>query len=629
MTMTKRLLAILLCLVMLLTSLVACGQEDTNTNKNGEDEENVDKGAFIKMYLADEAFDFDPLYAYNNESALRVVSLLYEPLFTLAENGKVKNALAKKYVLTRDHNAQEYKMLITLNNTCWSDGTPVTADDVVFSWKRILEVEASSDAAALLYDIKNARAVKEGEVSIDDLGIYAVDDQVLEIVFERDIDYDQFIVNLTSYALVPLREDIVSRNDDWSKKPATITCSGPFTIRAVSYEEKDKGLTLERNAYYYRDRLKDALDKYVTPYRLIVDYTKNEEEIMQAYNNGEIFYVGEIPFSLRADYADKADVTDALSTHVYYLNENALIDDGTLKTEVVKDEEGNETEVTTGGEKLFANAVVRQALSLAIDREAIANAVVFAKAATALVPPAAMEEHSTKKMFRQIGSDLLATSADIAAAKNLLSSAGIDASKYTFSISVRESDDAHVAIAEMVQTAWQQLGFHVELKKIGVIVNDDINNATQETAKDIRDDIYNETLYHINGNDYEVIALDYYSLNGGAYSMLAPFAKGYTGQGLDMSTLDYVIPVHQTGYNNPEYDALIEKYYETGDETILHQAEELLMKDLPLIPIIYNQNATLTSSELKNVQSTFYFPGYFKKTALKHYEKYTETSAEG
>lgn len=628
MTMTKRLMSLLLCLVMLLTSLVACGTSDTDQT----DEENVDKGAFIRMYLTDEVFDFDPMYAYNNESALKVISLLYEPLFTLEKNGKVKNALAKKYTITRDDNAKEYKMLITLNETYWSDGTVVTADDAVYAWKRILEVEANSDAAALLYDIKNARAVKEGEVSVDDLGIYAVDDSVLEIEFERDIDYDQFLVNLTSYALVPLREDIVSRNDDWSKKPATISCSGPFTIRAVSYEDENKGLTLERNAYYYRDRLKDALDKYVTPYRLIVDYTMSADEIMAAYNNGELFYVGEIPFSVRADYAGKADITDALSTHVYYLNENAIIDDGTLKTETVitTDADGKEvkTEVTTGGTKLFANAAVREALSLAIDREAIANAVVFAKAATALVPPAAMEQYSTKKMFRKIGGDLLATSANVAEAKSKLSAAGIDATKYTFSIAVREGDEAHVAIAEMVCEAWKSLGFNVSVKEVGVIVNDDVNIATDEVAKDIRDDIYNETLYRINGLDYEVIALDYFALNGGAYSMLAPFAKGYTGQAVDMNTLDYAIPVHQTGYNNPEYDALIEKYYETGDATLLHQAEELLMKDLPVIPIIFNQNATLTSKDLKNVQANFYCVGYFKKTSLKNYEKYTETSAQ-
>ena len=641
MTTTKRLLALLLCLVMLISCLAACGSGEgtEDPNKKDEEEENVDKGAFIKMYLADEVFDFDPMYAYNNESAVKIMSLIYEPLFTLTASGKPEKALVKSYKIFRDANSDEYKMTITLKKTFWSDGTYVSADDVVYAWKRILEVESSSEAAYLLYDIKNARAVKEGEMSIDDLGIYAVDDLVLEITFEGDIDYDQFLVNLTSYALVPLREDIVSRNDDWSKKPATITCSGPFTMRSVSYDDEDKGLTLERNQYYMRDRSKNDLLKFVTPYRLIIDYTKDDQQIMDAFAAGEIFYVGEIPLSVRASYKDQVEITDALSTHVYYLNQNAVIDDGTLQEVELKDAEGNPVldenkkpvMVWEGGEKLFANVAVREALSLAIDREAIANAVVFAKAATALVPPAAMEGYDAKTLFRTTGKDLLATSADVAAAKSKLSAAGIDAAKYTFSITVRESDDAHMLIAEMVQAAWASLGFNVNLDVAGVIVNDDINTATDEVAKDIRDDMYNEKLHGLNGQSFEVIAVDSFATNGGAVSMLAPYAKQFAGQSMDMSTLDYIITPHMTGYDSEAYNKILEDYHATKDlvkkAELLHQAEELLMKDLPVIPIIYNQNAIMVSDDLSNVNPNFYVPAYFKKVKQKDYELYTETSA--
>ena len=641
MTTTKRLLALLLCLVMLISCLAACGTgDDTDDKKEDEEEENVDKGAYIKMYLADEVFDFDPAYAFNNESAVKVLSLMFEPLFNLTASGKVEKALVSSYKIFRDNNSNEYKMTITLKETHWSDGTPVFADDVIYAWKRILEVESSSEAAYLLFDIKNARAVKEGEVSIDDLGIYAVDDRVLEITFEGDIDYDQFLVNLTSYALVPLREDIVSRNDDWSKKPATITCCGPFTLRSVSYDDEDKGLTLERNQYYMRDRSKNDLLKFVTPYRLIVDFTKDDQAIMDAYAAGEIFYVGEIPLSVRASYADQAEITDALSTHVYYLNQNAVIDDGTLQEVEAKDAEGNTivddknkpVMVWEGGEKLFANETVRKALSLAIDRDAIANAVVFAKAATALVPPAAMEGYDAKTLFRANGKDILATSADVAAAKSMLTSAGIDATKYTFSITVRESDDTHMMIAEMVQAAWASLGFNVNLDVAGVIVNDDINTATEEVAKDIRDDMYNEKLYGINGQSFEVIAVDAFATNGGASSMLVHYAKPFAGQAMDMSTLDYVIEPHMTGYDNEEYNALMEEYHATKDlakkAELLHKAEEILMNDLPVIPIVYNQNAILVSDDLSNANPTFYLPAYFKKVKQKNYELYTETTAE-
>ena len=78
-------------------------------------------------------------------------------------------------------------MLNFKKNNAWSDGTPVSAQDAVFTWKRLLDTEADFEAASLLYEIKNARSAKQGECSIDDVGIYAVDELVLEIKFDRCI----------------------------------------------------------------------------------------------------------------------------------------------------------------------------------------------------------------------------------------------------------------------------------------------------------------------------------------------------------------------------------------------------------------------------------------------------------
>ena len=529
----------MLTLLMLVSCLAACG--------SSKEEKDEDRGAHISMYIADEVYDFDPANAYNNASALKVVSLLYAPLFTLGDDGKVKKELVDTYTISEDPKAGEYKLTLKLKTTYWSDGTQISANDVVFAWKRILEVEATSEAASLLFDIKNARAVKAGDLSIDALKIYAVNTTTLEIYFEEKldakgapcIDYDGFIRNLTSYALVPLREMIVSRTADWAKKPATMVCSGPFSLRKVSYEDGNKGLILERNAYYMRNKEVDALDKAVTPYRLIIDYPKSESEIMEAYEAGEIFYVGEIPLSMRADYAKKAEVSDAMSTHTYYLNENAEIN----------------------GEKLFANTAVREALSLAIDREAIATAVVFAKAADALVPYGIYNGNSFKKDFRTVGGSIISTNADIAAAKATLSAAGINAGDYSFSISVAAYDEVHLAIAEMVKDAWCQLGFKVTLDKVQVIVNDDIG-TTNEVPVDIRDDIFQERFA---AGDYQVAAIDLVSYSTDAFGILAPFALGFSGQGMDMDLKDengqpyYVIPKHITGFDNDEYTALIEK----------------------------------------------------------------------
>ena len=598
---------------MLTLALAACGSTE-------EDEKDQDRGAYISMYITDQVFDFDPANAYDNASALKVVSLLYSPLFSLDEKGNVKKELVDSYEIYEDPKAGEYKLTLNLKPSFWSDGTQISANDVVFAWKRILEVEATSEAASLLFDIKNARKVKAGDCSIDDLKVYAVNTTTLEIYFEEKldasgkavIDYDGFMRNLTSYALVPLREMIVSRTTDWAKKPATMVCSGPFTIRKVSYEKGSEGLTLERNAYYMRDKEKDALDKSVTPYRLIVDYTKSESEIIQAYEAGEIFYVGEIPFSARANYADKAEVSDAMSTHTYYLNENAEI----------------------GGTKLFAIKEVREALSLAIDREAIANTVVFAKAADALVPYGVLNGSSAKKDFRTTGGSIIATSADIAAAKSLLSKAGIKAGDYSFKIMVAEYDEVHVAIAKAVKEAWTQLGFKVTIDDVKVIVNDDIG-TTNEVPVDIRDDVFQERFAI---GDYEVAAVDLVAYAPDAFSILAPFALGFSGQGMDMDLRDengqpyYVTPTHITGFNNDAYTALIEKAYATANVTekaaVLHEAEKALLAEMPVIPIVFNQDAYLSRKEISKTTETYYSTRNFAKTKLKNYEDYIPEEAK-
>lgn len=602
--MAKRIFAFLLCTLMVLTCFVACASKVTEDNP----------GAHISMYLSDLVYDFDPANAYKNDSALKITGLLFSPLFRLSDNGKVEKELVKEYTITENTNASEYKMTITLNDTYWNDGTPVSANDVVFAWKRILEVESSSDAAPLLYQIKNAKAVKAGELSIDALQIYAINTTTLEIFFEERldakgkpaIDYDGFLRNLTSCALSPLREITVSRTSDWAKKPATIICNGPFMLRRIDNTKGAEFIILERNPYYLRNKEKDSLDKSVLPYRITVDFSKSEEEIMAAYEAGEIFFVGEIPLSCRADYADKATVSNALSTHTYLLNENAKI----------------------SGVKLFAIDGVRQALSLAIDREALAEAVVFAEAATALVAPGVMNNGSARKDFRKVGGDIIASEADMETAKELLSIYGVTPSDFAFSISVAAYDKVHLKIAEMVAAAWNELGFRVTVKPIQVIVNDDLG-TTDEIPTDIRDDIFLEKLAV---NDYQVAAVDLVAYSAEAFGVLAPFAVGFSGQAMNMNMKDeygqpyYEIPTHGTGYSNDEYTALIEKIYMTSSTKeqakLLHEAEAMLLEDMPVIPLLFNQTATLKSRSLSKVELSYYGTGIFNRTNLKNWEDY-------
>ena len=520
--MMKRIFALLLCAATLLTCFAFVGCEFEDKKKTEKKEE--DKGQYITAYLTDNVYDLDPAKAYTNDALANVVSLMFDTLFKLDENGKVKKSLVEEYVIEENEAAGEYTMKLYLKATNWSDGTAVSANDIVFAWKRLLEVDANYEAAALLFDIKNARAAKEGDASIDDVGIYPAEQQMLEINFEGKIDYDQFMLNLTSLALAPLRDDIVSKSDDWAKKPGTMVCSGPFKLGRINMKTStdktenyfdalhewvdDNGFDkigvegprqsitdfmLERNIYYFRDNEEDRLKKSVTPYKITVDCSLTDEQLTAMYDAGMVMYIADVPLALRKEGSIAADVEIAdksFSTNSIYLNQNAIIDDGT--------EEGS---------KLFADAKVRQALSLAIDRNAIVDAVVYAQAATGLVPTGLFESGDRKVLFRDACTATYENlSTDAAKAAALLSEAGIKPAKYTFELTVPAYDEVQCAIADIIVENWKALGFNVSAKKIGTIQNNDWYKYTESIPADICDDLYAEEL---RAGSFQAIIFDY------------------------------------------------------------------------------------------------------------------------
>lgn len=594
----KKILALILCFIMIIASFAGCG---------GKGEDEID-GAHIKMYLSDPVYNFDPAESYKNESALRMTSLLFDNLFILNKDGKVEKSLVKNY----KYNEVEKTLFIELRtDTFWSDGNAINANDVVFAWQRLLSPENSFEAASLLFDIKNAQAAKAGDVTVDDVGISALNNTDIQITFEdKAIDLNSFLVKLTSYALVPLREDVLSRvavANDWAKSPTLMVSSGPFRLRSVSYAPENAGVTLERNAYYRRNFMEDAVDKAVTPFRLIVDYTKTGEQITTAFENGEIFFIGDIPLAARSKYSidewkKHANVTDALSTHSYILNQNAEIN----------------------GEKLFANANVRAALSLVIDRATIAQTVVFAEPASGIVPNGVFNENKKDSLFRDKASNSISSSPNKDAALAKLAEANITPSKYSFKISVPAYDDVHIKIAELVAAAWSDLGFKVSVEKINTVDNLDKALSTGEKIGGVKDDIFAEKLI---AGDFQVAAIDYVAYSADALSFLAPFAFGYSGNATSHAqSPEFTTKPHISGYNSDAYNQKIEAAFaeasSAGRAALLHEAEDILIADMPIIPIVFNKTVTMQSKDLSSVSSTYYGTSIFTKAKLKDFEKY-------
>lgn len=552
----KKIISLLLTAAMLATMLVSCSTL--------EDDE---KGYTIDVYICSELSDYDPALAYTDDSAVKVLGLIYEGLTRINAKGEVENALMKSYKIIENPDKDDYRMQITLKATKWSDGRVVSADDLVYAWKRILDPEFSCAAASLLFDIKNARDVKHGDNSIDDLGIAAIDDDVVEVTFETKVDYDQFLENCACLALVPLREDVVTRYDSFATAVSTLCTNGPFAIKELTL---GKSLMLERNVYYYRDTdNEDALDKYVIPYRLMINFSEDEEANTAAYEAGELMYLGEIGISKRADYADSATVTDLLSTHAYIMNTEKSV---------------------------FKNADTRKALSDALDRTKAASLVTFAKPATGLIP---YSVYDTKvgDSFRENGGDLLSATAKSASGSG------------SFTLTIR--DNAYEqTLAEYSKSVWESMGFKVTIEAL---------DAKKYKAA-------------YESGDYDMIAVDYQCLTTDAFSALSVFDPDFSGNGIDIQNDNYDSVPYVMGYNNEKYNELIEQAFAEKDRaarsSILHEAEALLMEDLPIIPLVFNQDAYVYNSDaLSGIKDSYYGFRIFSKMKLKDWRSYLETTA--
>ena len=568
----KKLLALILACLLTLTVFTACSSKEDE-----EEKKNEIKGAEIQMFLTTLPESIDPSAAYTTPDSVRVMGLIYEGLTTITDDGKLENALAKSWEYDIDERDGLLKLEITLENSRWSDGIIVDAEDFIYAWSRILLPENTNSNAALLYPVLNAKKVKEGLCSVNDLGVYAIKDNLLQIIFEptfaneeefskgeikKNVEY--FLRRLASPALVPLREDVVSKSNEWAiSGNASYVTNGPFKIKSWHTGE----LSFERSVHYrcVGDIDSNADDKIVKPYRIITSYSdgKNATAHLERYNNEECFY-------LNLNSADeqtlaqikKKDIEtdDMLSTFALYLDQT---------------------------HPLFQDARVRKALSLALDRDTIAKAV-MAEAATGFIPTG-VEDTKAGSNFRKQGGNVISSKANIAEAKKLIEEAAIKTKVIAIEYSnLRKTEEI---IANACKTAWEELGFRVTVTSRPQKYMNNKENGTYPLIQN------NEAL-----NAASVIAINLQSMTNDAYGILANFSSVYGGNFIDVTTGpsadDVVYNKHVTAFADATYDEICEKfiYAKTAKEraAAMHEAEKYLAEQLPIIPVTFDKANYIT-----------------------------------
>ncbi len=596
----KKIISVLLVAIMIfgtLGTLTSCGAPK-------------DDGAEIRIYLGNAVFDFDPSDYYVSANAEQILSLLYEPLFKLNEKGKVKCAAAKSY----DVDKEERKITIEIRETYWSDDVQLSAADFVYAWcERIINPENANPAAALFYDIEGVRDVVNGVGTTSDIGIEATEAQQITITYCEGADYKNILKNLAGVATAPVRQDIVeSEATYWSKSANTIITNGAFKLK--SFDDESGEFELQRNKGYHQLPTVKDYDNKVRPALLYSTFTTEDNNFSVSYNELSkkaekiTFVMAEASLAERAEYKKKAEVADHTSTYTYVFN----------------------TE-----KPLFADVNVRRALSAAIDREAIIEAITFGKAADGFIPDVSGGSEV----------ELISTKANKELALQYLAKvdpALIDANK-AFTLKI-DSDEQSVKIAEIVEAAWEGLGFAVTVEvvspKISEVVvsvdTSDPNNIREQTSEITDSGIQYLVKDASYGNrDFDVIAVDWQMYSTDPAVGLSTLTTSLSGMGRDFfagdvtfGDPDYSVErLNIAGWYDAGYDSIIESLFnadcESGARELLADvAESYLVNAMPVCPLVFNQSFVFTSSKISKLDFDGFGNLVFTNVKLAGYKNY-------
>ena len=198
----------------------------------------------LRVDWIDPATVLDPTIA-GDPASTGVIDQLFSGLVELSPEMDVVPNVAQSWEVLEEGRRYIFHLR---EDECWSDGTPLTAGDFEYAWKRVLNPATKSQVASLLYDVKGARAFHRGESSDpDSVGVRAVDDRTLLVELEGPTSYFPHLLTYNASYPVP-RRAVEAHGERWTEVDNIVT-NGPFRLEAW---ESSTSLSLVRSPTYRR-----------------------------------------------------------------------------------------------------------------------------------------------------------------------------------------------------------------------------------------------------------------------------------------------------------------------------------------------------------------------------------------
>ena len=378
----------------------------------------------IVRHIKDEPASLDPLKAVGLPE-IQVIRDLFEGLTNQDAHGKIVPGVAQSW-----SSSDNKTWIFTLrNNARWSNGEPVTAQDFVYSWQRLVDPKNSSAFAwfAGLSGIENAAAITKGEMTPDKLGVVAQDNNRLKVTLDRPVPW--FPALVANVALFPVPQQVIARQGDSWTAPGTLVGNGAYQLSERVVNEK---IVLTRNPHYWDDAHSVLTKVTFVP-------INEESSATKRYRSDDI------------------DITESFPKNMYALLKKTL--PGQVYT---PDQLGTYYYAFNTQKGPTADVRVRKALSWSIDRQVIADKVLGTgeKPAWHFTPdvtagfkplPSFQQQHDQNSLNAQ--------------AKALLASAGYGPDKPLRLKLLYNTSESHQKIAIAVASMWKKnLGVDVTLE---------------------------------------------------------------------------------------------------------------------------------------------------------------------
>lgn len=229
----------------------------------------------LKVALEFSPISLDPRIG-GDANSRNILIFLLEGLVRFNSHGRIENAVAEDIDISSDCKTYTFH----LRKTHWNDGSLVSAYDFEYAWKKVLSPDFQTAFAYFFYPIKNAKEAKEGKCSLDNVGIKAINDQVLKVFLTRPTPY---FLELTAHTIYsPVHRHIDQQYPQWtSSSQKHYPCNGAFQLKI---NEPNHGYCLIRNPYYK--------SKQSTFWDQVVMTRMNGIKAFQCFQKKELDWIG-------------------------------------------------------------------------------------------------------------------------------------------------------------------------------------------------------------------------------------------------------------------------------------------------------------------------------------------------